>query len=234
MADGLRIRSAPGTDAASTILGEPLTQGREVFVVAGPVPANGYLSWQARAVRRTDETFDLPFGWVAEAGRDGEIWLAPAAVACPTEPSIAALARLGGAGALVCYGRRDLQIRAFRREACGDGSTTMIGSPSWIAGAFGGHWLLEAERIDETVRGIYARAHPSLLNSGTPYFGCGQEGTGWFDVTGHFDDPVSSDCRTIVFDIPPAGGEREVEPALSITECRQTFVYTELRPAPGP
>jgi hypothetical protein len=177
----------------------------------------------------------VPFGWIAAASRDGEIWLATAAVACSTDPSIADLARLGGAGALVCYGGRELQVRAFRREACGDGMTNMIKSPGWIAWVFGGDRLLdrEADWIDETTNGIYGRAHPSLLDSGSPYFGCGQGGTGWFDVTGHFDDPVSSDCRAIVFDIDPNGGEREVEPALSITECRQTFVYTELRPAPG-
>lgn len=156
-----------------------------------------------------------------------------ASVACPSDPSIADLARLGGAGALVCYGGRDLQIRAFRRQFCGDGATNMEGSPDWIAGIFGGDALLdrEAEWDDQTAPRIYGRAHPSLLNLSTPYFSCGQGG--WFDVTGHFDDPVSSDCRATVSD-PTTDETRAVEPALSITDCRRTFVYTELRPAPGP
>jgi hypothetical protein len=188
------------------------------------------------AVRPTDVTWTVPFGWVAAAGRDGELWVAPASVACPTDPSIADLAWLGGAGALVCYGGRELQIRAFRQQFCGDGSTNMEKSPGWINSPFGGDALLDREAgwVDKSTKGIYGRAHPSLLNSDTPYYCWEQDGTGWFDVTGHFDDPISSDCRATVFDIEPAGGEREVEPALSITECRQTFVYTELRPASGP
>jgi hypothetical protein len=180
-------------------------------------------------------TRTTPFGWIAAAGLDGEIWLAPAGVACPSDPSIADLARLGGARSLVCYGRQDLQIRAFRQQFCGDGMASGEGSPGWIYGVFGGDALLdrEAKWSDETALEIYGRAHPSLLDSGSPYFNCGQEGTGWFDLTGHFDDPASPDCRFTFFD-DPGSGERGEEPVLSMTKCRQTFVYTDLLPAAGP
>jgi hypothetical protein len=233
--DGLRVRSAPGTDADSSIRGEALTKGREVFVVAGPEPANGYLWWQAQGLTGTGA-----FGWIAAAGRDGEIWVSPATVACPADPSIADLAWLGGARSLACYGGRDLQIRAFRQQFCGDGIASGAGSPRWINEVFGGDALFDREwhwgdetALDETALEIYGRAHPSLLESGTPYFNCSEEGTGWFDVTGHFDDPVSSDCRFTYFD-DLTSGEREMEPALSITACRQTFVYADLHPASGP
>jgi hypothetical protein len=45
IADELRVRSAPGTGVDSMIRGEPLTKGREVFLAAGPVAANGYDWW---------------------------------------------------------------------------------------------------------------------------------------------------------------------------------------------
>jgi hypothetical protein len=184
------------------------------------------------------------FGWVAAAGRDGEVWLAPATVECPEKPTVGDLDRLGGARSLVCYGGDDLQIRAFRQQFCGDGQAGGEGGPGWIYGVFGGDALLDRgppwgdeTTIVETTLEIYGRAHPSLLKSGTPYFDCGQEGTGWFDVTGHFDDPVSRDCRFVYFypENNPAGdGSLEKEPALSVLECRARFVYTELRPASGP
>jgi hypothetical protein len=235
VADELRVRSAPGTGADSKILAEPLTKGREVFVVAGPVPANGYLWWQVRAVRQGGTGAGQPFGWIAAAGRDGEIWVAPGAVACPADPSVAELAWLGGAGGLTCYGGRNLQIRAFRQQLCGDGSHNLEAwSPAWITSPFGYDELLDREpnRPDQTGLKIHGRAHPSLLKAAA-YFDCGGKGTGWFDVTGHFDDPVSSDCRITFYD-ETTDASVEEEPALSIMGCRQTFVYTELRPAPGP
>ncbi len=226
-ADELRVRSAPGTGAESLIHVEPLVKGDEVFVIAGPVPANGYRWWEVQVVR---PEFGRG-GWIADASRDGEIWVSPASVDCPSDPSIADLDWLGGAGALVCYGGRELQVRAFRRQFCGDGMTNTSSGPEWIAGVFGGDSLFDREVDwgDETAHEIYGRAHPSLLDSGCG----GRNASGWFDVTGHFDDPVSGDCRT-TFEDPDTGEERHEEPAWSITRCRETFVYTQLRPAPGP
>lgn len=230
--DGLRVRSAPGSGTDSTISAGPLTKGSEVFVVDGPTSANAYSWWQVQAV-----TGSWSFGWVAAASRDREVWLAPATMECPEKPTVGDLARLGGARSLVCYGGRDLQIRAFRQQRCCDGITMSAGSPEWINGVFGPDTLLdrEANRHDETALEIYGRAHPSLIDSGTEYFGCDEQGTGWFDVTGHFDDPVSSDCRITAYDeTGDPSLDVELEPALSILWCRQTFVYTDLHPAPEP
>ena len=93
----------------------------------------------------------------------------------------------------------------------------------------GGDALLDREvpRDDETALEIYGRAHPSLIESGTKY------PDGWFDVTGHFDDPVSSDCRITEYD-ESSGKSIEEEPALVVTWCRETFVYTEIRLASSP
>lgn len=230
--DGLRVRSAPGTGTDSKILAEALPKGSEVFVVDGPTSANEYAWWQVQGVTGLDI-----FGWVAAAGRDGEVWLAPATVACPDQPTVGDLARLGGARSLVCYGGRELQIRAFRQEICGDGAAVGDGSPGWIYGNFGGDPLFdrEAQWNDWTAVGIHGRAHPSLVDSGTEYFGCNDAGIGWFDVTGHFDDPASRDCRYVYFNPEdfPGDGSLEQERAVSITLCRERFAYTDLRPAPG-
>ena len=230
VADELRVRSAPGTGTDSTIRGEPLANGREVFVAAGPVRANGYDWWQVQAL-----TGPAHFGWVA-AGHDSAVWLAPASVACPRDPSLADLGRLDGARSLVCYGHRDFRIRAYRRPFCGDGIAMANGSPRWIIGVFGGDALYDREVLrddDVTALEIYGRAHPSLLESGSEYLSCGDKGTGWFDVTGHFDDPVSSQCRYSYYD-PTTDENVEEEPALAVTWCRETFVFTEIRPASGP
>jgi hypothetical protein len=230
IADELRVRSAPGTGVDSTIRGEPLTKGREVFLAAGPVAANGYDWWQVQVL-----TEPRRFGWVA-AGHDSEVWLAPAAVACPIDPSVADLARLGGARSLVCYGRRDLHIRAYRLQFCGDGIAMAEGSPRWIIEVFGGDSLLDREVVrgeDDSALEIYGRAHPSLIESGAEYLSCGDKGRGWFDLTGHFDDPVSSECRYTYYDMTN-DEPLEEEPALTVTRCRETFVFTKIQPASGP
>ena len=229
VADELRVRSAPGTGSSSVVRGEPMPKGREVFVVAGPVSADGYDWWQVQAL-----TGLAHFGWVASAGRSGETWLGAASIACPNDPSLTDLARIGGARSLVCYGRSDLRIRAFREPFCGDGTAGGEGTPDWLYGVFGGDSLFarQPKGGDESVPEIYGRAHPSLRAS-AELFGCGDSGTGWFDLTGHFDDPVASDCRFVGDD--PTTGEMAVQEApLSISECRERFVYTELRPASGP
>ncbi|MEA2608490.1 MAG: hypothetical protein QOJ75_733 [Chloroflexota bacterium] len=230
VADELRVRSAPGTGDRSVVRGEPITKGREVFVVAGPVSANGYDWWQVQAL-----TGLAHFGWVASAARDGETWLAYASMACPRDTSLTDLARIGGARSLVCYGRSDLRLRAFREQFCGDGTAAGSGSPDWIYGVFSGDRLLARKEKagEELAPEIYGRAHPSLLKSAAEFFGCNDAGTGWFDLTGHFDDPVSSQCRFVDSD-PTTGEPVDQEAALSITDCRQRFVYTELRPASGP
>lgn len=139
-------------------------------------------------------------------------------------PTVGDLARLGGARSLVCYGGRDLQIRAFRRPFSGDGIAMAAGSPEWINGVFGGDALLDREANwgDETALEIYGRAHPSLLDSGTEYFGCDDAAIGWFDVTGHFDDPISSDCRFTYAD-PRTDEPVDEEPALSVLDCRPKY-----------
>ena len=162
-----------------------------------------------------------------------DLVIASASVACPANPSIADLARLGGADALTCYGGRVLQVRAFRQILCGDGMSEVESStPEWLTRPFGPDALFdrEAKWGDKTALGIYGRAHPSLVVSGSLGFSC--DG-GWFDVTGHFDDPASSDCRITISD-PATGQSREEDPAQSILACRRTFVFTELRPVPGP
>ncbi len=231
--DSLRLRSAPGTRSNSKIVVGRLLLGADLYVVAGPVSADGYVWWQVLGAR--PGTASGLFGWIAEAGRDGEVWAARVSLTCPTNPSVADLALLGGARALVCYGDRELRVRAYRRQFCGDGITTRYGAPDWIAGSFGGDSLFDRDAAfgDETANEIYGRARPSSFAGDTVHFGCSPEGTGWFDVTGHFDDSVSSECRTTIEDVT-TGKILTEEPALSVVTCRHTFVYTDLDRAPGP
>ncbi|HEX6474960.1 MAG TPA: kelch repeat-containing protein [Candidatus Limnocylindria bacterium] len=69
----LVMRTAPRISEDSDITGE-LNQPARVYISAGPVRANGYEWWAVIPEGGNSESAR----WVAAAGKDGEVWLAPA------------------------------------------------------------------------------------------------------------------------------------------------------------
>ena len=199
--DRLRVRSAPGVNAASVKL-EPLLRTRTLlFVVAGPVAADGYDWYQVMP-------FDgiAPSGWVAAAATDGTPWLARASLACP-EPPLGgqAFLDLSSLGGLVCYGDREIQL--VGDVTCENADVDrVVGGPEWLrSGAYcrldlGGE---TREIFDGGIEGL-----------GLPTRGRAR-------VTGHFDDPGAQTCVWAVE--PPAP-----DPATVVVTCRAMFVATEL------
>ena len=125
--DDLRVRTAPTADDTSVVL-EPLLQpGEKLFVVDGPVEADGYPWYQ---ILIFDEQLTMPgealdekvieHGWVAGADTNGEVWLEAARPSCPAAPEdVADLASIEGETALACFGDEPITINA-RVLDCGE------------------------------------------------------------------------------------------------------------------
>ena len=102
----LVVRSEPGTGAESEIYGGTLSAPITVYVIDGPVAANGY-DWYLVDPVRVDWSIwgGPPAGWVAAAGKDGERWLAstPEQSACDSAPTLSELVVLPPQVRLYCW-----------------------------------------------------------------------------------------------------------------------------------
>jgi hypothetical protein len=137
---------------------------------------------------------------------------------CPAAPTLQQLVDIGSAKAASCYGQTSLTVRAYSSDCGGCGGTGFPRhSPDWIANAGGASWYVSTTATAPggpgTRFGVWPlpSAHLSLPTEGTPV-----------EITGHFNDPISPDCRIIPFVV---GAEL---PPLSVAEagCRQAFVVT--------
>ena len=104
----VRVRSKPRV--TDSVKYEPLLPaGTNLYVLDGPVGGSGYQWFWVAQLSSTD----LPSGWVAAAGREGEPWLGPGDYDCPPVPddfkSLLALPR--GVGA-ACFSRGPITFRA--------------------------------------------------------------------------------------------------------------------------
>ncbi|HSL34508.1 MAG TPA: hypothetical protein VK871_12710 [Candidatus Limnocylindrales bacterium] len=201
--DGLRTRTGPGLDEA-VLRDANLTPGTIVFVVAGPVAADGYDWYQV-------QPFDpsLPFGWVAAADHDGTPWIEPAVLACPEAATLRAsdLAALTPLGALACYGSGDVTVTG-RVHCEGADVDRSVSGPSWLrSNAYCGMDLEDGTEIE--------------WHNGGFVLGFPPPGT-LVKIDGHFDDPQASSC---VYGLEGAAPD----PASVILGCRTQFVAMDMR-----
>jgi hypothetical protein len=203
----LRVRSAPGVSASSQKLEPLLPMGVRLFVVDGPVAADGYDWYQVQPMTFEGE---YPFGWVAAVSRDGVAWLGHDELDCPTSPlDAAALRGLGAYGGLACFHGDEIQLAVDLtcEELVGDFEIT---GPTW----------LRFDRQCSVDLGTYSigvnEAGPNLLPLPT---------AGRMLITGHFDDPQAASC--VYGYAPPAP-----DPAAVVFGCRNQFVATSIVPAP--
>jgi hypothetical protein len=200
--DRLRVRSAPGVGATSVKLEPLLPTGTLLFVIDGPVTADGYDWYHAMP-------FDgiAPTGWVAAAAHDGTPWLAPESLTCPTPPlDTQAILDLSSFGGLICFGNREIQLVGDVTCELGDDGIVFAG-PTWI-------------RHDR-------RCSIDLGGETRSFFDGGIEGLGLPThgravVTGHFDDPEARSCVWDGVDGPSP------DPATIVASCRAMFVTTAL------
>lgn len=222
----LRVRSKPEVSDASALLTPLLDNGRQVYVVAGPVAASGYDWYQVQPINAAGESEELPFGWVAAADKDGTPWLVADAPACePAPTTAAAFATIRPIIGLACYGSEELTFpaRLIQPEAtCGVDIGWTI-DPDWLAGTCPQpKYLLAQVENDEFLDVAF---DPDLDTAGLEP---GVETADWQDVvvTGHFDHHAAESCKGV------SNGEPvPLDPAEIVMRCRATFAITEVQPA---
>lgn len=137
---------------------------------------------------------------------------------CPAVPTLQQLVDMGSLKAASCYGQKSLTVRAYSSDCGGCGGTGFPRhSPDWIASAGGASWYVSTTATTPGGPGIRMGVWPLPSAHLTPP----KEGT-QVELTGHFNDAVSPDCRIIPFvagtELPPV--------SVAEAECRQAFVVT--------
>jgi len=117
---GVRVRSLPTVDTASIKYEPLLRRGDALFIVGGPVAADGYDWYLVQSlVGGADRVGEGgPFGWVAAASRDGEPWIDDASdQRCPRIPEDAfELSVLPEELLLHCFGGSETHVRTGCRR----------------------------------------------------------------------------------------------------------------------
>jgi hypothetical protein len=206
VAPDLQARSAPSVGASSRKIEPLLPQDSRLFVIAGPISADGYAWYQ---VLSFDGVF--PGVWIAGAGLDGAPWLEPDPQPCPAPPlDAAALGDLVPYGGLACFGGKEIQLTGDVHCELGDVDRAYSG-PDWLRDDrsctidLGGGETMEI--FDGGINGLtYPTTQRAL-------------------VSGHFDDPKAASC---VYALDPPAPD----PATVVDNCRAMFVGTALEAAP--
>jgi hypothetical protein len=216
----LVVRSAPGVNEESEIYPQRLAEPTLLFVVDGPVPADGYDWYQVKpfGTHIVNPVDPDSFGWVAAAGKDGEPWIAPGDVVCP-EPDVESIRWLSSVARLACYGSETLVLEG-RFAGCFAGET-----PVWLLQ--NGCMILPTDYLPGAVPDPGGVAMRTVDAVDTPHDRPGSP----IVATGHFDDPAASTCGWSENFGDEAGMEVETPPtALVILWCRTEFVVTHIAP----
>jgi hypothetical protein len=137
---------------------------------------------------------------------------------CPAAPTLQQLIDIGSVKAASCYGQTSLTVRAYSSDCGGCGGTGFPRhSPDWIAVAGGASWYVSTTATTPGGPGIRMGVWPLPSAHLTPP----KEGT-QVELTGHFNDAVSPDCRII----PLVAGEELPPVSVAAAGCRQAFVVT--------
>jgi hypothetical protein len=218
--DGLRMRSLPAIGGASRRYAPLLPAGIELYVLDGPVDADGY-AWYQVAPIGTD--FPNAWGWVAAASRDGEPWLTSGSTICPPLPADVTMLYAYDFGTeMACFGREPITLIG-RILACNcemdPGENIAPRSFRWqFMPDHAGPLLLTPPGTQSTSDYMsYAALLRLATDAATPdSIPVGED----VQVTGMFDHPAAADCRyDEEFD-----GEAEPSPY-----CRGLFLVTSIK-----
>jgi hypothetical protein len=233
VADALKVRVAPGLDAAPRLIGvadaPPLeatigttTLWDDVFILDGPASADGY-TWFL--VGTDDGAFGPDVvGWVA-AGDGIDPWLV-ATERCPQPPlELADLVYTAATWAvrLGCAGGEELTLQGWYPELPPDIETSgpCSAEPAWLVCGYGQH------DIRTTEQPFYSGAASAnrLIFKVDPASGLVMPQRGqWIEVTGRFDHPAAASCGEAAEDDIVSG---------PLLLCRLEFVVEEARALDG-
>jgi hypothetical protein len=209
--DGLRIRATPGVDGEE--LGT-LTSGFESLVVDGPEMVDG-MEWYllsglglpngSGCATGPDPThpYQCPvwLGWAARAATDGTTWLEETEPECADpEGSLDAFVSQPRLLYIACYGNEPLTFRAYHVFTPGVADCPGVPEAVYWLGCAALHQLASAPT---GVVGLGMTVAPDGSLTDDP---------GELLITGHFDDPASSQC---------AQGD---QPEAAVLSCRSQFV----------
>jgi hypothetical protein len=232
----VRVRSEPRV-ADSSYKYEPLLPaGTKLYVLDGPVEGSGY-EWFWVAQLSSNE---LPSGWVAAAGRDGEAWLGKSAFDCPAVPDeFGELLRLPRGVGVACFSRLPITFKA-RLFACNcDVDAWPPLSPGWLWTVGQGPFIVSPSAVRLTsTEGAYGQHYRGLelvLDPEGRYpaklpIGRYLEGTEWtvppvVRITGVFDHPTAQTCTWDSHD-PVPSSSLPLDPAVGT--CRLEFAVTRI------
>jgi hypothetical protein len=204
------LRAEPKLDAKA--LKPRLPKDRIVYVVDGPIAADGVDWWQVLPLADYNE--DLRLGWLPALRLDGSPTLTPAQPFCPSlgnQLTPRTLTVIGSLDALACFGGSDI---AF--EAVVDCSAAIVDSS--VGGA---DWIASDCHADHDLPvGISASVAKAMFGDRFIH----ELVSGGFEVRGHFHDPQADNCFRDPMNPPDIP---------SVIACRQQFVLTAFEPVHG-
>ena len=143
---------------------------------------------------------------------------------CPPRPSDpAAFASLDVGTAVICFGNSPITFRAFLGtcEGC-TGQSSDVYRPAWLADPGQNQLYLSPVKSEDTW--WFGARRASNLPDDPAWR------SHWVEVTGHFDDPASGQCR---WQPDPHSSEVLNSAQATINSCRQQFVVTRIRVVSG-
>lgn len=196
------MRTAPEVSPQSIIYPGRLGVGDRVYLVDGPVSADGfdwYLGspYQARVNEEADAASQVwvRFGWVAAADKTGEAWIVPIEADCPADATVETLADLPFEMRLACFGDEPMSLDG--NVTCPDfGPPIPTPAPAWLT--WDACYLVPPDAPPYNELGgqqqVIAIHYPPEA----------ERLSGALSITGHFDDPRSTEC---MFFVPTPEGD---------------------------
>jgi len=217
-------RSEPRISPESEIYPDRLNAPTLLYVIDGPVEADGYEWYLVVPFRAVLSEPGEParVGWVAAAHRDGERWIEPATLDCAA-PSFEEVASHSPYARLACFGNEPITL-----EGVFDGFGAAVPGliePAWLTTA-GYRLLAPGSRPGEFGGpGLFVHAAPGVAMPSDDQSGATVR------VEGHFDHPAARTCAPL--DPPTAPGATAPPPEPFATEslilyCRAEFVVTDV------
>lgn len=197
--------------------------GDRLLIVDGPRRVGG-VSWYR--VEEALNSYDGLPGWMPSTFQ-GHPAVAPVAPRCPAAAvDVTTLVGLHPAERLGCFGDRPITLDPVILADDPHQTSPATGSPAWLA--------------DSAVVAMYGVSGPQgvdspLLVRADPNSIATLPIDTWLEVTGHFDDPASTDCLRSWTEANGAGKfPVEQTPAEQVATCREQFVITAVRPVSVP
>ncbi len=228
LVNGLRVRTEPGSDAPPVLVPDGdrsvawvLNEGDQVLVTGGGRAVDGYQWWEVFGA--LDRSTMAPLRGFVANGPPTDRWIQPANdLGCLEEPTFADLVAMPPHLRLACYGSAPLTFVAYAwtvPEDAGLGGACFVEEPERQHVA----WLL-CDNINYAWVNATGNGDWTFLLHFNPLV---LPEPDWPDVegrrltiSGHFDDPASSDCG--------AGLDDPDEQSLAYWTCAMLFVVDAL------